>query len=306
MGFPEFYHPDRVGKMVEPEVAAAIEEGLHAGYAPAAQDVSRRLLLLVDEQVDFVHPDGALSVPGAVQDTRRLIEWLFRHTGEITQITASLDSHLPVHVFYPTWWVDEHGGHPAPYTAITQQDVETSRWRPVYEEQWSLEYVRRLQEQARKDLMIWPYHTMIGTQGHAITPALYEAIAYHSAARQSKPEFLVKGTIAKTEFYSIFEPEVKVGDDPAGNMNKPFLQSLAKFDQVYIAGQAKSHCVLETVQSLMRHFGDQKQMLERMHLLMDCTSSVQHPEVDFEALAQEALLGFEKQGLNLVTTTDPL
>lgn len=306
MDFPAFYQPDRVGSLYIPDVPAAIDAGLHAGHSPAVQDTDRRLLLLVDEQVDFVHHDGALSVPGAVSDTRRLIEWMFRHTGEITQITASLDSHLPIHVFYSTWWVDEQGRSPAPYTAITQEDVEQGKWRPVYEVEWSLEYVRRLQEQARKDLMIWPYHTMIGTQGHAITPALYEAIVYHSAARQSKPEFLVKGTIAKTEFYSIFEPEVKVNEDPLGGLNASFLDTLAGFDEIYIAGQAKSHCVLETIHSLVKYYEDNKRALTSVRVLMDCTSSVQHPEVDFEAIAQEALLGFEKQGLRLVTTRDPL
>jgi len=306
MGFPEFYDPDRVGKLFEPDVATSIEAGMDAGHAPAARDAEKRLLLLVDEQVDFVHSDGALSVPGAVQDTQRLIEWMFKHMGEITQIAASLDSHLPLHVFFATWWVDEQGIHPAPYTSITQQDVEQGRWQPVYEMEWSLDYVRRLQAQARKDLMIWPYHTMIGTQGHAITPALYEVIAYHAAARRSNPEILVKGTIAKTEFYSIFEPEVKATDDPLGNLNVSFLETLTGFDQVYIAGQAKSHCVMETIHSLMKYFGDRREIVERMHVLMDCTSSVQHPEVDFDAMAQEALLGFEGQGLRLVTTADPL
>jgi nicotinamidase-related amidase len=306
MSFPSFYDPARVGTLYVPNTFEAVTQGQAAGLSPADQDRRRVLLLLVDAQVDFIHPDGALSVPGAVDDTRRTIEWLYRNLGQVTAVAASLDSHTPIQIFYPTWWADQDGNPPASFTLITADDVQQGRWKPLFEPEWSVRYVQTLEAQAKKILTIWPFHTMIGTPGQTLTPALYEAIAYHAGARRAQPIFLTKGAIPKTENYSILEPEVKVPDHPLGDLNRQFLDMLASYDLVYIAGQAKSHCVLETATSIMRYFADRPDIIARLRFLIDCTSSVVHPQIDFDALANAALAQFEAQGLRLVHSTDPV
>ena len=304
--YPSFYNPDRVGTLAPPDTPAAIAAGLAAGLPPAESDARRVILLLVDPQVDFIHPDGALSVPGAVEDTRRTVAWIYRHAAEITTISASLDSHLPTQIFFATWWRDPSGQHPAPFTAISAADVEAGRWQPIYEPTWSREYVRALETSAKKLLMIWPYHTLIGTPGHAITPALYEAIAYHSAARRAQPRFVPKGSLPKTEHYSLLEPEVKVPDHPEGGLNTAFLATLASYDLVYVAGQAKSHCVLETLASVTRAHQDRPDEIAKWRVLTDCMSSVAHPEIDFDVLAESTLADYAARGLRLVRSTDPI
>jgi nicotinamidase/pyrazinamidase len=47
-------------------------------------------------------------------------------------------------------------------------------------------------------------------------------------------------------------------------------------------------------------------MLKRLHFLKDCTSSVQHPVIDFDALANTELAAMERQGIQMVLSTDPL
>lgn len=299
--FPEFYDPSRVGSLTMARTSLAAAAGLARGGSPAAEDRQRTLLLLVDPQVDFIHEDGALSVPGAVEDTRRTIEWIFSHLDSITSIAASLDSHLPQQIFYPTWWVDEEGGHPDPFTLIRPEDISARRWLPLIDPDWSESYVTELHSQARKELMIWPYHTMIGTPGHAISPALHEAISFHATARQSPPRFVTKGTLPQTEYYSLLEPEVK--GEAGGELNRELLYWMLEFDRIFVAGQAKSHCVLETLNSIARN---NREQLGKFHLLTDCTSSVPHPQVDFEALAQVALSGLERQGLKLIASETPL
>jgi nicotinamidase-related amidase len=306
MNYPIFYNPERVGTLFRPDIAAAFAEGIRTRLSPAELDDRSVLLLLIDAQVDFIHEDGSLSVPGAVGDTQRTIEWLFQNTDRVSAVVASLDSHNPIHIFFPTWWIDGQGNHPEPFTAITLEGVEKRTWEPIFEKDWSLEYIRHLQDEAKKELMIWPYHTMIGTPGHVLTPALYEAITFHAAARQTVPEFVIKGTIAKTEYYSILEPEVKAPEDPRGVLNEDLLNRLLSFDAIYIAGQAKSHCVLETITSLVSRYGDQPDVLGRVYLLTDCTSSVRHPEIDFESMANETYARFEAQGLKLVRSIDPV
>lgn len=303
---PAFYDPARVGQQYAPRVSEAVAAGRATDYPPSREDKMRIILLLVDMQVDFIHADGALSVPGAIPDTRRTIEWLLDHLGEVTTIAASLDSHLPLQIFSSAWWVNAIGDHPDPYTVITSAEVKAGVWQALYDADWSARYTEKLESQARKELMIWPYHTLLGTPGHSLTPALYEVIAFHSAARQTQPQFLTKGSIPKTEHYSILEPEVKVPDQPMGDLNIAFLEMLASYDRIYVAGQAKSHCVLETVASIMRHFARHPRVIAKMRVLMDCTSSVVHPTIDFEQQADETFDEFARQGLTLLQSTDGL
>jgi len=304
MELPDFYHPERVGELYVPDTNATILAGQALGLHSASKAQVRTLLLLVDMQVDFVHKDGTLSVPGAVDDTRRVIEWIYRNMARLTTIAASLDSHVPMSIFFPTWWVDAENRHPQPYTVIHSADVKAGVWKPLYEAEWSVQYCEQLEEYAKKELMIWPYHTLIGTPGHALTPALYEAIAYHSGARQTQPVFLEKGTIPTTEYYSMLEPEVKVPDHPMGNLNVSFLNMLASYDRIYVAGEAKSHCVLETVNSIMRYFADRPPIIDKFRVLEDCMSSVTHPTIDFEAQAKRSFERFERMGLHMVSSDE--
>ncbi len=300
---PSFYDPTTVGTMYTPDTLQAVDEGRKSALSPARKDEKRIALLLIDMQVDFIHTDGALSVSGAIDDTRRIVEWMYANLGHITTIAASLDSHLPIQIFSPAWWIDTNGNHPKPYTVITNADLEAGTWRPLYEPDWSHTYTEKLEEQAKKQLMVWPYHTLTGTPGHNLTPALYEAIAFHSSARTTQPVLLQKGSEPLTEHYSILEPEVKLVGKNALNFNRPFLELLAQHDLIYIAGQAKSHCVLETVSSMMR-YEDSPQMVRKIRLLTDGMSSVQHPTIDFDAHANETFERFSKNGLTMTTTTE--
>jgi nicotinamidase-related amidase len=304
--FPAYYAAGGVGNLYLPNMNAAVDAGYALQLPPSSQDTHRVMLLLVDPQIDFIFPEGSLCVPGAVEDTRRTIEWIYNHTDALTSISTSLDSHTTFQIFSPTWWANEQGQHPAPFTPITTQDLHNGTWRPLVDPVWSLRYVEELEKGGKYALMIWPYHTLIGTPGHALVPALSEAIMYHAAARHAQPNWLLKGSIPQTENYSILEPEVKVPTHPLGGLNTAFLSSLARYDLVYVAGQAKSHCVLATMRSIIQYFSNQPEVIAKLRFLMDCTSSVQHPTINFDALANAELAEMEKKGMRLVTSTDAL
>ena len=82
----------------------------------------------------FCIPDFELFVAGrsgsgAVDDNRRLCEFLYRNLGTITQVFPSLDTHHAMQIFHAIWLVDEDGGHPSPYALISADDVAAGRWR---------------------------------------------------------------------------------------------------------------------------------------------------------------------------------
>lgn len=303
---PSFYDPSRIGTLFHPNVARVAAEAAAAGLLPAAADAQDVHLVLIDMQVDFCHPGGNLYVPGALDDLRRTIEFIYRNAECITHITCSLDSHLPSQIFAPAWWVDKDGRHPTPFTIITAKDVQQGAWRPRFDPEASLRYVTELEQHHKKQLCIWPYHVQIGSTGNALDPELWSAVFWHSLARQVVPHWLTKGDVPLTEHYSILQPEVPVLGHAGGSKNQGFLEILASADAVLIAGEAESHCVLETVEDLVEEFGDQPDILSKIYFLRDCTSAVQHPEIDFHALATARLAEFEALGVNFIDSTEPL
>jgi len=288
-------------------VSEFIEEGRRAGLTPASDDREKIALVLVDYQHDFVDPTGTLYVPGSQDDVARLLVWFYANAHKITSVYASLDTHLPMQIFYSSWWQNpETREHPAPFTPITVEDVTGRKWVPLTQEDWSIKYVHLLQQQAKKDLMIWPYHTMEGTLGHMLVSPISEALAWHSVARDAQPTYIVKGRTIRTEYYGIFGAEVPDPADPKSGLNAALLDAVMKHDKVYIAGEAKSHCVLETERQVIGRFGNQPDLLKRLYFLRDCTSSVKHPTIDFDALAEAELAQMEQQGVQMVLSTEPI
>ena len=324
---PPHFDPDRVGEVwrvpyeerAREAPAWAAEHGLHA----AADDAFRLGLLVVDVQNTFCIPGFELFVAGrsgrgAVDDSRRLCEFVYRNLGAITQVFPSLDTHRAMQVFHAVWLVDEHGEHPAPYTLVSAADVAAGRWtvnpaiaealgyEPGYLARHLEHYTRRLAEGGKYDLTIWPYHAMLGGIGHALVSAVEEAIFVHRIARFSQPDFHVKGDETLTEHYSMLGPEVTEGPDgePLGEKNDALVEKLLTFDAVAVAGQAKSHCVAWTIDDLLT---TERALAERMYLLEDCTSPVVVPGVvDYTDEAQAAFDRYAAAGMHVVRSTDPI
>lgn len=304
--FPNYYDPDRINTLFYPDMARIAQEALQADLRPGAESEKTVHLLIIDMQVDFCHEKGSLYVPGAPDDIRRLIEFIFQNAEHITDITCTLDSHLPFQIFHPPWWIGEDGAHPEPMTIITYDDVQQRKWRPVVRPDYSVEYVKKLEQGSKKQLMIWPYHVLIGGMGNALDTELWSAVMWHSLARKTQPTWLVKGRVPETEHYSAIQPEIPAPDHPQGGKNRAFLEEIKAADYVLVAGEAESHCVLETLEDIVATFKDQRQVLQKIYVLQDCMSPVQHPEVDFHAIAIDRFESFEAQGVNFINSTAPL
>jgi nicotinamidase-related amidase len=297
------------------------------GVRPAARDDLRLALLVVDVQNTFCIPEFELFVAGrsgrgAVDDSRRLCEFVYRNLGAITRIFPSLDTHRAMQVFHAIWLVDEAGEHPTPYTLVSAEDVASGRWKvnPAIAESLGLDagyaarhlahYTRRLAEGGKYDLTIWPYHAMLGGIGHALVSAVEEAIFFHGMARASQPDFQVKGDNPLTEHYSMLGPEVTEGPDGdrLGTKNVELIEKLLTFDAVAVAGQAKSHCVAWTIDDLLStDLAQDRRLAERMYLLEDCTSAVVVPGVvDYTDEADAAFERFVGAGMHVVRSTDPV
>ena len=154
---PPFFDPAKVGEIWPvPYQQRATEAKAWAathGIAPASADSRRLCLLLIDVQNTFCLPGfelfvGGRSGQGAVDDNRRLGEFIYRNLGQITSITATLDTHQTMQVFHPYFWVDADGNNPPPMTLIHYDDVVQGKWRVSPAVATNLTVPRDLQENA--------------------------------------------------------------------------------------------------------------------------------------------------------------
>ncbi len=328
---PSFFNTARVGKVwrvpyQERAEDAAMWREQH-GIRPATRDTARVCLILIDIQNTFCIPDfelyvGGVTGNGAVDDNRRLGAFIYRNLRSITQICPTLDTHQVMQIFHSIFLINEAGEHPDPYTLVSLDDIEKGVWcfndglagglriDEGFGQAHLMHYAQQLKKGGKYDLTIWPYHAMLGGIGHAQVSAIEEAIFFHTVCRFSQPDFQIKGAHSLTENYSVLRPEITEGLDnrALGSVNQQLMDWLLAFDAVIIAGQAKSHCVAWSVADLLSEIEKKDPALaSRVYLLEDCTSPVVIPDViDYTEMANRAFERFEKAGMHIVRSTDPL
>jgi nicotinamidase-related amidase len=328
---PGFYNPETVGDIwrVPYQERAAQAEAWAKDHriTPASNDTFSIYLLLVDVQNTFCIPGfelfvGGTTGTGAVDDNRRLCEFIYKNLHTLTRICPTMDTHQSAQIFHSIFLINDKGEHPAPYTLISAQDIVNGIWRfntalahslhidMEYGQKFLEHYTKQLKQGGKYELTIWPYHAMLGGIGHALVSAVEEAVFFHSNARYSQPDFQVKGSHPLTENYSVLSPEVTTG--PGGQVvapkNEKFLRLLMDADAVIIAGQAKSHCVAWTIADLLTEILTRDEKIARkIYLLEDCSSPVVIPGViDYTGKADDAFRRFEQAGMHVVRSTEPI
>ncbi|MDE0634458.1 MAG: isochorismatase [Candidatus Poribacteria bacterium] len=332
---PTHFDSDQVGQVWR----VPYQDRLHEARAwaqqydipSASKDTLRTCLLLVDVQNTFCIPDyelfvGGRSGNGAVEDNVRLCEFIYRNLPHITKIACTLDTHTVMQIFHEIFWVDDTGEHPVPLqTLITQDDIETGKWRVNPEivgnlmknanqyvrlKEYGAHYVKTLTSDGKYPLTIWPYHAMLGGIGHAIVSAVDEACFFHAITRNSQTHYELKGRNPLTENYSVLRPEVLIDaeGEPIAQKNSGFLETLLEYDRVIIAGQAKSHCVAWTVSDLLEEIQQTDSMLaKKIYLIEDLTSPVVvQGIVDYTDSANVAFAQFSEAGMHIVQSTEPI
>ncbi|HEY1818124.1 MAG TPA: nicotinamidase [Kofleriaceae bacterium] len=335
---PQFFVPKHAAEWSYRPDAAALATAATAWRAqhairPAAADETRVHLLLIDVQKDFCFPEGTLYVAGrsgsgAIDDSRRIAELIYKNLGSITDITTTLDTHLAYQIFFPSFWLDASDQPLTAHRTISADEIASGAVRPNPAiAKWlcggnytwlctQVEfYCRELERAGKYQLYLWPPHCLLGSDGHALAGVVHEARLFHAFARASQSNVEVKGGNPLTENYSVLRPEVTARFDgaPLGQRNTQFLATLLAADAVVIAGQAASHCVKSTIDDLLGEIAAQDPALaKKVYLVTDCMSAVTVPDgkggfaADFTPQAEAALQKFADAGMHLVKSTDPI
>lgn len=300
---------------------------------PCGSDKTKIELLCIDVQKDFCHPEGSLYVggrsgQGAIEDNKRLASFIHRNLPVLTGVTATMDTHFPYQVFFPGFWKDAAGNPVPAHTVITTDAVRKGAFSPnpavahlvcngnyAWLKAYVQHYTEALEKAGKYKLYVWPYHCLLGSDGHILTGLIHEAILFHSFVRGAPGSKEIKGGNYLTENYSVMSPEVLTTHDgrAIAQRNVEFIKKLLGNDAVVIAGQAASHCVKSSIDDLLDDIKAQDpDLAKKVYVLQDCMSAVAVPDgkggyiADFTPEAEASLKRFADAGMNLVRSTDPI
>ena len=228
----------------------------------------RTALVIIDPQNCFMDlPQAPLPVVGAAQDMERLAMFVRLRRAIIDKVFVSLDTHVPDHISHAVRWIDAEGNQPGPFTVITYEDCLAGTWRATNpaDQAWQTEYVRRLDRLH----IIWPVHG----QKPAWEWKLYEHLAAElNTNGRMQVSYIEKGTHRDVEQFGMFGAEVPFPGAPETYIDHSLISEIDSYDRVIFAGEASSHCVMDSVKQFLEHMPSQDPT--KVVLLRDCMSPV--------------------------------
>ncbi|WP_338814619.1 nicotinamidase [Bernardetia sp. Wsw4-3y2] len=233
-------------------------------------------LLIIDAQYDFCNPAGALYVPNAENDIQRLSDFITTNATQLDHICVTLDTHPVNDISHPSFWRDATGDEPNPFTQITLKEVEDGKWTPNFYPKETKEYLKNLEAQGEFPHFIWTTHCLIGSKGAALDETLSKALEKWIKINKENNQYkqyqaVTKGTYPLTEHFGIFQAQIPVKDRPETQLNQSLLDSLNEYENVYLAGQAKSHCVATSLKQIMDYA---PKLAKKIIVLEDCMSDI--------------------------------
>ena len=336
MELPAHYDPAAAARWdYDPDQRALFEAAIGArtshDLSAASEDGFSVELVAIDMQKDFCYPQGSLFVAGrggagAVEDNDRIARLIYGNLGRISAITATMDTHYPLQIFFAAFWRDGDGQAPAPHTVIALEDVQAGRYRPapglaaalaLPDDEWLAKqcehYCAELERAGKYQLYIWPEHCLLGSAGHMMAGVFHEARLFHAYARDAENRVEIKGGHALSENYSVFNPEVLTRWDGQGSLVErrgDFISRLLARDAVIFIGQAASHCVMSSIDDLLREIeARDPAFAEKCYVVTDCMSAVTVPDgaggffADFTDNAELAYRRYADAGMHLVQSS---
>ena len=261
-------------------------------------DVPLNEQLTVDSQQNTIAP--SLPVPHSWEDATMLATFISHQQSRINNIVVTLDSHHEYDIAHSVYWQNKQGEHPTPFTLISHQDIVDGIWQPTNQELLShvLKYTQSLEKTGKYSLIIWPIHCVIDSVGHAIVAPIQAAINAWETHTTIQHHIISKGENPHTEHYGGCEAEYPFQDDVKTQFDPQLLELVKNSDQVFISGQALSHCVASTVEQIVEKLSSDD--INKLTILIDTTS----PVAGFEQQAKNFIEKMAALGVNITKTTD--
>ena len=253
-------------------------------------------LVIIDPQncfMDYVR--SPLPVPGARSDIRRLRKFISKSKHNLDRIVVSYDNHPYDHISHANRWIDAEDNHPTSFTVITCDDMRDGVWRAANpdDQEWQLEYLRLL----KRPHVIWPVHGQENEWEANIQKGLLSTLSfYHDLGKPC--DYYAKGMHRDTEQFGIFGAEVPYPGVPETDINHELIAQIDEYDTVIFAGEASSHCVMDSVKQFIDYMPSQDPT--KVVLLTDCMS----PVPGFAEVAEGWLSEMDAVGVRLAKSTE--
>jgi nicotinamidase-related amidase len=267
-----------------------------------------------DQQV--IH-DGELCVPGAWESMAvRLPKMIEKSKKMFKSISVTLDSHNPFHIAHPCLYKDSKGNQPSPFTIMRQENgsiigsvfnASTNQFVDVGEyfgikpslHKIIVEYLIKLKALNKFPHCIWPPHCLIGTSGHNVVQPLAQALFDWTQRTIANVDYVTKGSNPFVEHFSAVKAEVEDPGDLSTQLNTDFIKKLDESDEIVFAGEARSHCLNNTVRDIVDSFSDDS-FVKKCVLLLDACDDVP----GFESYGESFVKDMTARGMRVAQTTD--
>ncbi len=263
--------------------------------------MKKNALLIIDPQNSFCNPGdaqgngrGSLFVNNADKDMIKLSNWIKANSKKIDYIGITLDSHQPNDIAHPSFWQDKDGNFPPPFTFITSKDAENGTWTPRFDPPRCLKYLKDLEAQGEYPHVIWPAHCLIGSEGAAIFQPLMDSITDWTKDGKFY-QTVTKGTYPFSEHFGAFTAQIPDPERPETQLNQALIKTLSTYQNVYLSGEARSHCVANSLKQVMK---EAPALASKFIILEDTMSNV----TGFEKLADPIYEHAKQMGVRFSTT----
>ena len=229
-------------------------------------------LIIVDAQRDFVDlKKGSLPIKGAVKDIERLTKFIFEKIEYISDIYTTFDTHEYNFIFHPFLWRTRSGEEVEPFTEITLDKIIKNEIVPVYKKE-QMEYLKKLEDQGKQNIIIWPYHCIYATDGWLLDKQLNNMLLFYERSKENRINKIIKGTEQFSDMYGAVKPEVTTQETRFYNM--AWIYQLKNYNDIYICGESKDFGVYTTVLQLCEMYSSDKSVTKKIHVMMNCCSAI--------------------------------
>ena len=195
-------------------------------------------LVIIDPQNSFCDPEkGSLYVPNSENDMKNISSFVDKLRNKIKNIYVPLDNHHLISIFHPLMWINNKNEHPSPFTVISSSDIKNNIWSPAFPKlRIKYFYYCKQLEEIGKNLIIWPEHCLIGSEGANVVPILYNSLLKWEENNNKNIRWIIKGMNINTEHYSFIKSLIPDLDDLSTLPNKELLKDIDTEEQIIITG----------------------------------------------------------------------
>jgi nicotinamidase-related amidase len=246
-------------------------------------------LFVINNQIGFCNPDSPVYIDGALEDSKKLSEFIYKNVETISKIYVITHSCPVVNINSAAFWVTKTGKPPVIGEIINLEDfvkgkilISDNVYNNIPEKGHKMLKnhvaisMRKIEEEGNK-VVIKDFFGIRGSIDNTLMPNVEEAIFFHSCVTGSMPLYDMVGMHPFVYYSSIFTPAMH------GEIGKMFsyrkttrIGTLAKYDHIILSGQSK-----EVVISSAEDMLENKSNLGKKTIILDqCSSPVGSVPVD--------------------------